>query len=110
MERNIGRVVESSASIYLELIREDAPELITKYHLESIEKDLSAAIVELSELRKLRVPDARQAARRSKLEALSWNYWEQFLWDYKARVTKRMAGAKAAQKANRFYTPGNPDL
>jgi hypothetical protein len=29
---------------------------------------------------------------------------------YKARVTSRMAGAKAAQKAKKPFVPGDPDL
>jgi hypothetical protein len=172
---NLGQV--GSDRLSLELIREDKPELITEYHLETIEQDLSAAQAELRALNKVKTPDTKQTERKARLEALSKSDWNVFLlhyraagqnvglreavvahrillfgsphasdpdfgirqcvrmlfakreqvstWEeaarayngigpparnYKARVTTRMAGAKAAQKANKPYIPRNPDL
>jgi hypothetical protein len=175
---NIGQMIDSSTMILLELIREDEPALIATYHLENIEKDLSAAQIELRDLKKVKTPDATQTARKADLETLSESYWERFMWNYraagqtvglreavddyfdlpagstdrnfdydfwvracilelfgkrkevstweeaarayngigdrarkyKARVTTRMAGAKAAQKAKKPYVPGTPNL
>ena len=175
---NVGQMIDTSTVILLELIREDEPTLIATYHLENIEKDLSAAQVELTNLKKVTTPNATQTARIAQLETLSETYWERFMWNYratgqtvglreavddyfdlppgstdrnfdydfwirasilelfdkrkgvstweeaarayngigkrarayKARVTARMAGAKAAEKAKKPFVPGNPDL
>jgi hypothetical protein len=175
---NVGQMIDTSTMILLELIREDEPALIATYHLENIEKDLSAAQIELRDLKKVKSPDATQTARKAQLETLSENYWERFMWSYrasgqtvglreavddyfdlpagstdrnydydfwirasivelfdkrkevstweeaarvyngagprarayKARVTSRMAGAKAAHKAKKPFVPGDPDL
>jgi hypothetical protein len=175
---NVGQMIDTSTMILLELIREDEPALIATYHLENIEKDLSAAQIELRDLKKVKSPDATQTARKAQLETLSEKYWERFMWSYrasgqtvglreavddyfdlpagstdrnydydfwirasivelfdkrkevstweeaarayngigkrartyKAHVTARMAGAKAAEKAKKPFVPSGPDL
>jgi hypothetical protein len=175
---NVGQMIDTSTMILLELIREDEPTLIATYHLENIEKDLSAAQIELRDLKKVKTPNATQTARIAQLETLSEVYWERFMWSYrasgqttgfreavddyfdlpagstdrnydydfwirasilelfdkrkgvstweeaarayngagprarayKARVTARMAAAKAAEKAKKPFVPGDPDL
>ena len=81
---NVGQMIDTSTAILLELIREDEPALITTYHLENIETDLSAAQIELRDLKKVKRPDATQTARIAQLETLSENYWERFMWNYRA--------------------------
>jgi hypothetical protein len=81
---NVGQMIDTSTMILLELIREDEPALIATYHLENIETDLAAAQKELSDLKKVKKPDATQTARIAQLETLSETYWERFMWSYKA--------------------------
>jgi hypothetical protein len=81
---NVGQMIDTSTMILLELIREDEPGLIATYHLENIEKDLSAAQIELRDLKKVKTPNATQTARKAQLETLSEGYWERFMWNYRA--------------------------
>ena len=85
---NIGQIIQSSAAPLLLMIREEEPALIKAYHLENIDKDMSAAQDELAKLKLLKAPNATQTARIKELEALSdkgeGEGWELFLWTYRA--------------------------
>ena len=85
---NIGQIIQSSAAPLLLLIREEEPELIKAYHLENIDKDLSAAQNELAVLKRVKTPNPTQTARLKELEFLSdkgeGQGWEGFLWTYRA--------------------------
>jgi hypothetical protein len=81
---NIGQMIDTSSLILLELIREDEPALVTRYHLENIEKDLIDAQNELEKLNTVKTPDVTQQERIRELKRLSTHYWERFMWLYKA--------------------------
>lgn len=81
---NIGQMIDTSSLIILELIREDDPGLIAKYHLKDMVTDKFAAENDLERLKKLRHPDSTQTARIAELVRLSGRDWEVFFWGYKA--------------------------
>jgi hypothetical protein len=88
---NIGQVIDSAAAALLVMMREMQPGLITAYHLDHIEDEVSRAQRDLRNLRNVQKPSPAEQARLTQLsnverQAQSWglSFGETFMWSYKA--------------------------
>lgn len=100
---NIGQTVDSSAAQLLLLMEREHPALLSRYHLTRIRADLAKAMRRKATLERKR---ARTAAEQAELQALrqaSSQYWEDYLWTYRA-PGKAVGFAHAV--AHLFRSPG----
>ena len=107
---NIGQVIVSSGLALLTLFEKEQPPLMTAFKLGGLRADLEAAMLERNALNKKKAKAKKKelgesdAARLERLDALSFQNWEQFIWSYKA------AGSKVgfADAVNAFFEAVTP--
>ncbi len=84
---NIGQVIDSGAAALLVMMRELEPALITRYHLQNIDRDRVRAQQDLRRLSALASRTPSQTARLNALRAIdqmSLSFAEDFMWEYTA--------------------------
>jgi hypothetical protein len=81
---NLGQVIDSSGMALLTMLEREQPALITKFHLTAIRTDLAAAQKRRAELQKKASRSAAEDAELHDLDGKSEQYWEAFVWGYRA--------------------------
>jgi hypothetical protein len=106
---NIGQMIDTSSPVILELMREDDPTLISRFHLEHIEPDLIHDQSELERLKKKGKPSDADKKRIKDLEALAAQDWETWMWRYTAPGQKDGFFAAASEYLTAGTAPRNLD-
>ena len=102
---NIGQAIDSGPSVLLVMMREMEPALISRFHLENIDRDRVSAQADLRRLSALSSPTPAEAARLAALNAIitgGLSFAENFLLQY--RAPGEMEGF--AHAVNEFFDVG----